>query len=232
MPGKVVIFSPKVLVQYFLLTFVAPMLPLLISRRWGWWEAWAFAAICILGFFISRGLAAQRHPDLIAERARLLDHADAKPWDRILALLAGLGTTLIGLAAGLDALFGWSDGFSLPVEILGMAVFLGGYVFGTSALMENRFFSAVVRLQGDRGQVVVSSGPYRWVRHPGYAGALCSYLTIPLFLDSPWAFLPAVFIALSLVLRTSLEDQTLQAELPGYREYTKQVRYRLLPGIW
>ncbi len=232
MPGKAVIFSPKVLVQYFLLTFVAPMLPLLISRRWGWWEAWVFAAICILGFFISRGLAARRFPDLIAERARLLDHADAKPWDRFLALLAGLAAALIGLTAGVDALLSRSAGFSLAVEILGLLVFCAGYILGTSAMLVNRFFSAVVRLQVDRGQVVVSSGPYRWVRHPGYAGALCSYLTIPLFLNSPWAFLPAVLISLSLVLRTFLEDQTLQAELPGYREYTKQVRYRLLPGIW
>lgn len=231
MPNNAV-FSPKVLVQYFLLTLVSPLLPLLISWQWGWWEAWVFAAICILGFFASRGLAARRYPDLIVERARLLDHADAKPWDRVLALLAGLGATLIGLAAGLDALLDGSDVFSLPVEILGLVIFLGGYAFGTSALIENRFFSGMVRLQVDRGQVVVSSGPYRWVRHPGYAGALCSYLSVPFFLDSAWAFVPAILICLSLVLRTYLEDRTLQAELPGYREYARQVRFRLVPGVW
>ncbi len=99
-------------------------------------------------------------------------------------------------------------------------------------MIENRFFSGIVRIQTDRNQQVVSSGPYRWVRHPGYASALLVYLVIPLLLDSNWAFLPAIFLAVCTVIRTSLEDRTLQVELPGYREYAQRVRYRLLPGIW
>ena len=226
------IISPRVIVQMLFFIIIIPFLPLLISWRWGWWEAWVFAIICILGFAISRGLAARRHPDLLAERARFMQHEDAKAWDKILAPLVGLGGGLIPLVAGLDALFGWSPTFSLPVKILALIILLAGYALGSYALIENRFFSGMVRIQADRGQQVVSSGPYRWVRHPGYAGALWSYLAMPLFLDSAWAFLPAVLLTIVLVIRTALEDRTLQDELQGYRDYTKRVRYRLLPGVW
>jgi len=226
------IISPRVIVQYLFLVVVIPFLPLLISGRWDWWEAWVFTIICILGFAVSRALAARRHPDLIAERARLLQHEDAKPWDKVLAPLVGLGMGLIPLVAGLDALFGWPPTFSLPLKILALVILLAGYALGSYALIENRFFSVMVRLQSERGQQVVSSGPYRWVRHPGYAGTLWSNLAIPLFLDAAWAFLPAAFLAIVLVIRTNLEDKTLQAELAGYRDYAGQVRYRLLPGVW
>jgi protein-S-isoprenylcysteine O-methyltransferase Ste14 len=90
----------------------------------------------------------------------------------------------------------------------------------------------MVRIQTERGHQVVSTGPYRWMRHPGYAGALLAYLATPFFLDSQWAILPAIFISIVLVIRTSLEDRTLQEELPGYREYAGRVHYRLLPGVW
>lgn len=224
--------SPRAVIQMIFFILVIPFLPLLVSRRWDWWEAWVYAAVSILGFAISRGLAARRHPDLLAERARFLQHEDAKTWDKTLAPLVGLGGGLIPLVAGLDRLFEWSPTFSLPVKILSLAVLLAGYVLASYALIENRFFSGMVRIQAERGHRVVSGGPYRWMRHPGYAGALMAYLAAPLFLDSLWAFLPAVFLTVVLVIRTTLEDSALQAELDGYREYARRVRYRLLPGVW
>ena len=211
---------------------VIPFLPLLISRDWDWWEAWVYAIIGILGFAISRVLAARRNPDILAERARFLQHEDAKPWDKLLSPLVGLGGGLIPLVAGLDALFDWSPPFSLPVKILALVIILAGYALGSYALIENRFFSGMVRIQTDRGHQVVTSGPYRWIRHPGYTGALLTYLATPLFLDSRWAYLPVVFITIVLVIRTSLEDKVLQDELQGYSDYTKRVRYRLIPGVW
>ncbi len=225
-------FTPRVLIQMLIFIVVVPFLPLLISWRWDWWEAWVYAIICILGFAISRVLAARRHPDILAERARFLQHEDAKSWDKLLAPLVGLGGGLIPLIAGLDALFGWSPAFSMPVKILSLVVILASYALGAYALIENRFFSGMVRIQAERGQQVVSSGPYGWVRHPGYAGALLTYLFTPLLLDSRWAFLPVVFLVIVLVIRTDLEDKTLQDELAGYREYAGRVRYRLLPGVW
>ena len=211
---------------------VIPFLPLLISRDWDWWEAWVYAIIGILGFAISRVLAARRNPDLLAERARFLQHEDAKPWDKYLSPMVGLGGGLIPLVAGLDALFDWSPPFSMPVKILALVIILAGYALGSYALIENRFFSGMVRIQTDRGHQVVSSGPYRWIRHPGYAGALLTYLATPFFLDSRWAFLPVVFITIVLVIRTNLEDKVLQNELEGYRDYARRVRYRLLSGVW
>jgi len=226
------IFSPRVVVQMLFFVVVIPFLPLLLSWHWDWWEAWVYALIGILSFAVSRVLVARRHPDLLAERARLMQHEDAKPWDKLLAPLLGLGGGLVLLVAGLDALLDWSATFSLPVKIVSLVIILAGYVLGSYALIENRFFSGVVRIQTDRGHQVVSSGPYRWMRHPGYAGALLTYLATPLFLDSRWAFLPTVFIMILLVIRTALEDRVLQDELAGYRDYVRRVRYRLLPGVW
>jgi len=209
-----------------------PFLPMLISWHWYWWEAWVYAIICILGYAISRMLAARRHPDLIAERVRMMHHENDKPWDRFLIPLIGLGFGSLLLVAGLDALFGWSPPFIVPVKILSLVIILAGNVFGSYALLENRFFSFIVRIQTERGHQVVSSGPYRWIRHPGYAGALLVYLATPVFLDSRLAFIPAVFLFAVFVIRTALEDRFLQDELAGYGEYARRVRYRLLPGVW
>jgi len=209
-----------------------PFLPLLISWRWGWWEAWVYAAIGVLGFFVSRTLAARRHPDLLSERARGLRQEDAKAWDKVLAPAVALGAGSIPLVAGLDARFGWSPSFGLPIKVLALVVILAGYALSSYALIENRFFSGAVRLQTDRGHRVVSSGPYRWVRHPGYAGGLLAHLATPVFLDAGWAFVPALVIAILTVVRTELEDKALQEQLEGYREYARRVRYRLLPGLW
>jgi protein-S-isoprenylcysteine O-methyltransferase Ste14 len=226
------ILSPRIVVQMLFFIVVIPFLPLLISWRWDWWEAWVYAIISILGFAISRALAARRHPDLLAERARFTQLEDAKAWDKKLAPLVGLGGSLIPLVAGLEARFDWSPTFSWPAKTVALAIILAGYILASYALIENRFFSGMVRIQTDRGHQVVASGPYRWLRHPGYAGALLAYLATPFFLDSRWALLPAVFLTIILVIRTKWEDKALQDELEGYGDYAGRVRYRLLPGVW
>jgi len=158
-----------------------PFLPLLISWRWGWREAWVYGILSVLSFVVSRLLVARRHPDLIAERARFIQHEDAQSWDKELLPLMGLAGILVLVVAGLDKRLGWSPAFSLPVKILALALIVGGYILTSYALIENRFFSGMARLQTDRGQQVVSSGPYRWMRHPGYAGALLMHLVTPPF---------------------------------------------------
>jgi protein-S-isoprenylcysteine O-methyltransferase Ste14 len=226
------IFTLRAIVQMVLVIFIAPLIPMLISGQWGWWEAWAYAILSSLTFIISRVLAGRRHPDLIAERARFLQAKDTKPWDKILAPMLGLGSIVILIVAGLDKYYGWSSGFSLGAKLVALVVLLLGYGFSSSAIVENRFFSGTVRIQSERGHHVVSTGPYRFVRHPGYAGALWGYLVIPLLLDSAWAFIPAVLLIGVLILRTALEDKTLQEELPGYKEFAQKTRYRLVPGLW
>jgi protein-S-isoprenylcysteine O-methyltransferase Ste14 len=226
-------FTIRTIIQMLVFIVLVPFLPLLISGDWGWWQAWVYALIGILGFVASRALAARRHPDLLAERARFLQHENIKPWDGVLARLVGLGGGLIPLVAGLDARYGWPGvDFGLTEEIIALVVILAGYAFGTWALMENRFFSGVVRIQKERGHHVVSTGPYAWMRHPGYAGALLTYFATPILLDSLWTYLPVAFISIVLFIRTDLEDRALKQELPGYREYTQRTRFRLLPGIW
>lgn len=226
------VMTARAIVRLLLFIVVIPLLPLLISWNWLWWEAWVYAFLTIFGFAVSRLLAGRRHPDLISERARFMHHEDTLPWDRVLAPLLGLGGGLMPLIAGLDARFGWSPAFGLPVKLASLTVTLAGYVLASWALIENRYFSGVVRIQRDRGHRVVSSGPYRYIRHPGYAGALLTYLVTPLFLDALTAFAPAAVLVVLLVVRTYLEDRTLQEQLDGYREYTKRVPHRLLPRIW
>ncbi len=229
-PGRTV--TPRVIVQLLVFVVLAPFLPLLISRRWDWWEAWVYAAIGILGFAASRALAARRHPDLLAERARGLRHDDAAPWDKRLAPLVGLGGALIPLVAGVEASIDSSPSFSPAVKLVALAALAAGYALASYALIENRFFSGMVRIQAERGHHVVSGGPYRWIRHPGYMGALVAYWATPFFLDSAWALVPALLLTIVLVIRTNLEDRTLQGQLAGYREYAERVHHRLIPLIW
>jgi protein-S-isoprenylcysteine O-methyltransferase Ste14 len=120
----------------------------------------------------------------------------------------------------------------LLLVILAAIIILIGYALGSYALIENRFFSGMVRIQSERGQHVISSGPYRWVRHPGYSGAILMYVVSPILFESGWTFFPTLLSIIIIVVRTALEDLTLKEKLDGYQAYAKKVRYRLFPGIW
>ncbi len=222
----------KVFIQLLLVLVILPLLPMLIAWRWDWWEAWVFFALWILSFFISRALAARRNPGILAERATSLDHKNIQAWDNVLAPLVALGPALIPVVAGLDERFAWSNLFDLPWRLVGLALLVAGYAFSSWALIENSYFSGTVRLQSERGHHVISSGPYRMVRHPGYAGILLTSLGGPMLLNSTWAWVAALVCLIPLVVRTRLEDRFLQQELEGYREYAGRVRYRLVPGVW
>lgn len=209
-----------------------PFSPILLTLKWTWWEAWVYGGITLFGFLISRGLAAKRHPDIIKERAESFKHEDTKSWDKILSPLTAIGSGIIPVIAGLDALFLLSPGFTLIAKIISIVVILPGYGLGTYALVENRFFSGTVRIQSERGHKVISTGPYKWIRHPGYASMLMVNMVVPILLDSYWAYIPVLCVAVFTIIRTSMEDKTLQNELDGYLEYTKKTRKRLIPFIW
>ncbi|OGO75178.1 MAG: hypothetical protein A3K41_13220, partial [Chloroflexi bacterium RIFOXYD12_FULL_57_15] len=198
----------RVIVMTVVVVVVAPFLPMIISGQWDWWEAWGYALASILSFVLSRAIVARVHPDLIRERARFMEAKDTKPWDKILAPLLGIGSILVLLVVGLDRSYGWSSPFSLIVNILALTGIVIGYAFSSWALVANRFFSGTVRIQTERGHHVVTGGPYRLIRHPGYAGGLLGYVLIPILLDSLWAFLPAGLLAAVMVARTALEDRT------------------------
>ena len=232
MTEKERVFTFSLILQLLLFIILVPMLPLLITWRWDWWQGWVFALGMILSFVISRTIAAKRNPDIIAERGKIAKHDNVEPWDRALTTLLGVAGLLLPLVGGLDARFGRPVGFPLWVPVAAAVLYLAGMVVASWALIANRFFSGVVRIQEDRGHVVVRSGPYRFLRHPGYSGALLSYLATPFLLDSWWTCLPALALTLIMVVRTALEDKTLQEKLPGYKDYTREVRFRLFPGIW
>lgn len=198
-----------------------------------WPMAWVYVVITVVMTAGSRLLLLRRSPDLVAERAASAEKQDAKPWDGVLMpLVAIYGPLLTLVVAGLDRRFGWPPELPLWVQIAGLILLVSATAFSTWALLVNRFFSGVVRIQRDRGHTVVSDGPYRWVRHPGYVGGVVGDVAIPLLLGSAWALIPGLLTAGAVVVRTALEDRTLQAELPGYAEYARRTHYRLLPGVW
>ena len=178
-------------------------------------------------------LAERRHPGLTAERQNVEKIQNAKAWDKVLAPLMALSISFpLMIVAGLDHRFRWSPVFPLWLIVLGIFLTAIGYAISTWAFIENRFFSSVVRIQTDRGHAVCDSGPYRIVRHPGYAGNVLPLLGIVLTLNSLWTLIPAAMALVIAVIRTALEDRTLQEELPGYKEYARRVRYRLFPGVY
>jgi protein-S-isoprenylcysteine O-methyltransferase Ste14 len=226
------VLTPKILLMVIIFIVIVPLLPLLISWNWGWWEAWIYFAFSFLGFIISRYLAGRKHPDLIRERGKYLDHDNPEHWDRKLSPLLGIVGAAIPIAAGLDGRFGPSADFGWVIKGIAIFLMLASNALGTAAMMANRFFSGMVRLQTDRGHHVISGGPYRWVRHPGYLGALLTYAAVPFLMDSWWTLIPAFLSFLVIVIRTRLEDDFLQKSLDGYKDFTQKVRYRLFPGIW
>lgn len=173
------------------------------------------------------------NPDLLVERGKGLRDEGVKPWDRWLASFAGGVFPLISwVLAGLDLRFGWTGAFPLAYHVLGLLGSILGYGLFLWALASNAYFSEGVRIQEERGHRVAKGGPYRYVRHPGYSGAILAGLTTPFLLGSLWALLPSAASAAAYVVRTYLEDRTLQEELPGYDQYTRETRYRLIPGAW
>jgi len=210
-----------------------PLVLLVFGGDFGWWQAWGYSLLIVAAGPGGRIWAERRHPGLLAERQNMEKIQSAKAWDKVLAPLMALSLSFpLVIVAGLDHRFGWSPIFPLWLIVIGFLLISLGYAFAAWALAENRFFSSVVRIQTDRGHVVCDSGPYRIVRHPGYAGNMVALPGMVLALSSMWTLIPLAVALIIAVIRTVLEDQTLQDELPGYRDYVRRVRYRLIPGIY
>lgn len=206
---------------------------LLSAGKWDWWEAWAYTVSGLLVLLGSRAFMILKHPDLALERAQAHEMEDVKDWDRFLMPFTALvGPFISWIVAGLDQRFGWSPDLPNWIQIAALILIQVGSLIGSWAMIANRFFSSQVRIQTDRGHRVVQEGPYRYLRHPGYAGGLLSWIAAPVFFSSYWLVLPMILVMAANVVRTALEDRTLQDELPGYADYVKQVKYRLVPGIW
>lgn len=195
-----------------------------------WWQAWALLGVTA-GWIIGTGIViARSNPDLFAERLGL--RKGAKRWDTAMESLRGLLQLAMLVFAGFDHRYGWSATIPTAPQSLALLACALGYGAVVWATASNAFFSSVVRIQTERGHTVATGGPYKYVRHPAYAGGLLNATGTPVLLGSWWAFPLGLIDAVFTIVRTRLEDRTLQEELPGYVNYASRVRHRLIPGIW
>jgi protein-S-isoprenylcysteine O-methyltransferase Ste14 len=201
------------------------------AGTWPWSRGWLFLGVLLASSTLMTLYLLRVNPDVIAGRVNR--HERPRRWDLLLGLLVALPSMLaIPIVSALDdGRYGWSH---MPWWgcALGYALMIVGFVGVTWAESVNKFFEPSVRIQTDRGHHVIDTGPYRIIRHPGYAFGFLLFFGMPLALGSLWALIPAVMLCPLLVVRTVLEDRTLQNELPGYMEYAQRIRYRLIPGVW
>jgi protein-S-isoprenylcysteine O-methyltransferase Ste14 len=199
------------------------------AGTWVWPRAWAYLIAVAVLECMTLAVLAWRAPRMLNQRGSI--GAGVKPFDRVfvaLWLLLSLGTPVV---AGLDMRAGTATLPWVWFEV-GLVALVPAAFFGLWAMATNEHFEQFVRIQTERGHRVVSTGPYRFVRHPGYLGAIVGALATPLMLGSPWTFVPAGLAAALFVVRTALEDRTLRAELDGYAAYAQRTRFRLVPGVW
>lgn len=223
----------KAAVRLVLLTLIMFAVLFLAAGHLDWWEGWVYVGQGLFLLIFSRALMIAKNPSTAMERAEAGQKENVQGWDRILMPLTALYLPFLSwIVAGLDERFGWTPNNAISIKLIALAVLITGNVLGTWAMLENRFFSSHARIQTERGHQVISSGPYRFVRHPAYAGGVLSWIAAPFFFSSYWTAVVSLVAISANVLRTYKEDKMLQEELPGYKEYTQKVRYRLIPGIW
>ncbi|MBN1805235.1 MAG: isoprenylcysteine carboxylmethyltransferase family protein [Sedimentisphaerales bacterium] len=196
-------------------------------------RGWCYVVIGFIGMFGGIAVVSKLNPELVNERGLWRKKKGVKGWDKIVVRLYLLfGFYVPFITAGLDVgRYHWSY-LGVYFGIAGCVMFITGAVFIHWAMLVNRHFEAMVRIQNDRSHQVITKGPYKIVRHPGYLGAILWGISTPLIIGSAYGLIPAGTAIIVLVIRTYLEDKLLGSELNGYDEYRKRVRYRLLPGIW
>ncbi|UCE16279.1 MAG: isoprenylcysteine carboxylmethyltransferase family protein [Candidatus Bathyarchaeota archaeon] len=195
-------------------------------------RAWIFFSATFVYLIVSTAALYKFNPELLVHRLKR-KREDSKLWDEILVRANNL-TVLIAVpaTAGLDVgRFHWSD-LGIETAVLGFAPFIVSTILLNWAMIVNLHFEPTVRIQKDRDHKVITSGPYKIVRHPGYLAGVLFTSSIPLILGSILTFIPTGIYILLIITRTLLEDKTLQKELEGYPEYAKKVKHKLIPRIW
>jgi protein-S-isoprenylcysteine O-methyltransferase Ste14 len=195
----------------------------------GWHQGWIFFLVFWLYTIVSAIYLWRVNPEIFVARSKI--HRGTKPLDKVFMALLFASLFAIFVVASLDARYAWSS-VSNAIVIVGYALFTFGYAMSIWVYAVNKFAEPSVRIQSDRGHQVVDTGPYAIVRHPLYTASTILFVGMALAMGSCWALIPVAIGVAVLIIRTSFEDRILQNELPGYREYTSQVRSRLLPGLW
>lgn len=200
------------------------------AGRLDWVAGWLYVGIVAMNYLGNVIYLKRVNPELLEARMRMAK--GTKHWDIIWGVIFGPMLISIYIVAGLDVVrFEWTT-MSPLFWWIGLVLFLPGTALFSWSMGVNPFFEKTVRIQSERGHRVIDTGPYAFVRHPGYLGFFGWCLSAPLLLGSWWAFVPAILSVVGLVVRTALEDRTLRKELGGYEAYSKRVRYRLFPGVW
>jgi protein-S-isoprenylcysteine O-methyltransferase Ste14 len=195
-----------------------------------WAMGWAYLGISIINLIIDGYFLIKLNPEVISERAELV--SDRKPGDNYIIPVYVMGLVGSLTVPGLDYRFGWSEPYGIGVYIIALVLLeLSNFIFLWS-MVSNKHFAGVVRIREEGEHAVMTGGPYRYIRHPGYLGQVIGLPALPVFLGSLWGLVPAGLAVLGILLRTAYEDRTLHSELTGYPAYAQRVRYRLLPGVW
>jgi protein-S-isoprenylcysteine O-methyltransferase Ste14 len=220
----------RYVIQRLGLVLIFACILFLSAGRVDWPRGWEYLLVVLLFEGGSLAVLAVVAPETLNQRGTF--HPGVKAFDKGIAVLWLFLSLVTPVVAGLDAVrFQWS---ALPPSLfyVGLAVLVLVWPLGTWAMIENKHFEQLVRIQEERKHHVVTTGPYFFVRHPGYLASILGALVTPLMLGSCWTFVPAGLVCLLLVVRTHLEDRTLRRELEGYEEYAKRTRFRLVPLIW
>lgn len=202
----------------------------LTAGRLDWLGGWLVAVILVMSQVAQWLVIGRRHLDLLVDRSRMQSGADRG--DVPLATGMAYGPYLAILVAALEVRLQGLPTVGPAAPLMGLLLVSGGIAAALWAMRANRFFAPIVRIQVERGHTVEHGGPYRYVRHPGYAGAIAYYAGLVLVLGSWWAVPIAVATALIAIARTTREDAYLRAHLAGYVDYAARVRWRLLPRVW
>ncbi|MGA3160021.1 MAG: isoprenylcysteine carboxylmethyltransferase family protein [Terracidiphilus sp.] len=201
------------------------------AGRLDWTRGWICTAVYVLTMTLTGALAHRLNPGLLEARTKFI-RKDSPTFDKIFVWIYFPLTFIQVLVAGLDAVRFRTLPLPQWTLVPGIALFLAAMAMVNWTFLINPFAETTVRIQQDRGHKVVSTGPYRIVRHPMYLGSILMYPATAMMLGSGWAMAVAALILVLIVWRTAKEDRFLHCELPGYREYAAHTRYRLIPGLW
>ncbi len=226
--GRNIGYFTRVFLGFFTLLLMIAII-LILGGRINYWQGWAFGVITIL-LLLVKSIFFPSRSDLIEERIK--PGPGTKWWDKVFYAFYIPAFFAIIIIGSLDGgRFGWTASLPVFVYISGYILYILSISIFLWAQQINRFFSSVVRIQHDRGHEVIQTGLIN-MSDIQYIGGILMAISTALVLGSLWALIPAGIVTILLIIRTYLEDITLQKELPGYAEYAKNVRYRLLPLVW
>jgi protein-S-isoprenylcysteine O-methyltransferase Ste14 len=199
-----------------------------------WWEAWVVIGLWTVFSVVMTVYLSRFDPALLEERMKMIPiQRDQKAWDKLMMLLFTIAGIALYIVPGFDVVrYQWSESFPVWMEVIAMVLHLPCFWFLWWVMHENTYLSQVVKIDDKRGHHVITTGPYAIVRHPMYFVIVVLLFAVPVALGSRYSLVLSLILTLLMIVRTYFEDRTLHDELPGYTEYAKQTRYRLVPGLW